>query len=97
MGESRHCLAGSKLEIKKLKDKIMNNAMTGVIGETAKSKSKMKKRHFYLIASQVAIAGFVMGLAHYASREALLAGLCGLATLTMMVAFAAFFRAHVQD
>jgi len=68
----------------------MNNAMTGTNSETAKSKNKLKRRHFYLVSSQVVIAAFVMGLAHYASREALLAGLCGLATLTMMVAFAAF-------
>jgi hypothetical protein len=84
-------------ENKQLKEKVMNNTMTGVVGETAKAKSKLKKRHFYLVVSQVAIAAFVMGLAHYASREALLAGLCGLATLTMMVAFAAFFRAYVTD
>jgi hypothetical protein len=82
---------------KQKNEKVMNNTMTGMIGETAKSKSKLKRRHFYLVISQVAIAGFVMGLAHYASREALLAGLCGLATLTMMVAFAAFFRAYVTD
>jgi ABC-type enterochelin transport system permease subunit len=72
----------------------MNNEMTGVIGEAEKSKRMLKKRHFYLICSQVSIAAFVMFLAHYASREALLAGLCGLATVTMIVAFAAFFRAY---
>jgi len=72
----------------------MNNTMTSTIGETAKSKSKLKKSHFYLICSQVAIAAFVMFLARCASREMLLAGLCGLATLTMIVAFAAFFRSY---
>ena len=76
----------------------MNSTTTVTVIETPKSKSRiLKKSHFYLIGSQVAIAGFVVVLASCASREALLAGLCGLATLTMMVAFAAFFRAYVTD
>lgn len=84
-------------EIKRLKDKIMNSTMTGGIVETAKSKGKFKRSHLYLIVSQVAIAAFVMFLASCASREAMLAGLCGLATVTMMVAFAAFFRTYFED
>jgi hypothetical protein len=72
----------------------MNNTMTNALSETTKSKNKVKKSHFYLVGSQVAIAAFVMFLARCASREMLLAGLCGLATLTMIVAFAAFFRAY---
>ena len=79
------------------KGNYMNNAKTGEINQTSKPKRKLRKWHFQMLGSQVVIGGFVMYLAHYASREALLAGLCGLATLTMMVAFAAFFRAYVED
>ena len=82
---------------KQSREQMMNNTMSGMIGETAKSKRIFSKRHVCLIGSQVAIAALVILLAGCASRLALLAGLCGLATLTLMVAFAAFFRAYVAD
>jgi hypothetical protein len=75
----------------------MSNATLDPNGQTSKPKSKFRKWHFQLVGSQVAIAAFVMYLALFTSWEALVAGLCSLATVTMMIAFAAFFKAHAAN
>ena len=74
----------------------MNNQTTNLTAQ-ATNKGRLKKWQWHLLVSQVAIAAFIMYLALFANQELLLAGLCGVATLTIFVAFAAVFQAREAD
>jgi hypothetical protein len=75
----------------------MNDAITTTTPGSSKSRFSLKRRHFYLLGSSVAIAVYVTYLADYASREATIIGMAILGTLTMVIALAAFFRAYSKD